>query len=243
MLVFSLVLGALIGSASSSKRKDYAMAKAATKKAVNLWVVTSDAKIISKQQAAFNQSTGVLKDQAAILAANCVLHMLEHGNATMMTRFARDAVDHGIVRADAIVKWAIGLGMFRAAKETVKNEATGKEEKIDVFKKNDEGFEAALAEYMKDKDKYAKALVSKPFYLVHKTKNPFEGLNFLRIIYAALDQVDRVKEDADKANHEGNDFTGYDEIRAAIIGKFPRPEKKKRKAKADAPMTEGVIVH
>lgn len=218
------------------------MAKAATKKVADLWVVTSDAKIISKQQSAFNKNTGVLKGQAAILAANCALHMLEHGNATMMTRFARDANDHQIVRADAIVKWAVGLGMFRVAKETVKNEATGKEEKIDIFKKNEEGFAAALAEYSKDKDKYAKALVSKPFYQVHRAKNPFEGLNFLRTIYAALDQVDRVREDADKAGHEGNDFTGYDEIRAAIVGKFARPEKKKRKAKVDEP-TEAVIVH
>jgi hypothetical protein len=207
---------------------------ATTKK--NIWIVTSDGKLIAQQQSAFNATTATMRDQAAILGASCVLHMLEHENATAMTRFARDAIERGIVRADAIVKWAVGLGIFRVAKEVVKNAATGAEEKIDVFKKNTEGFAKAKAEYEKDKDTYAKALVEKPFYLVVKAPNPFAGVNFLALAYALIDQVERIKEDEDKLNHENTDLRAYDDVKA-VITKFARPEKKTKKKAAPAPVT------
>src|SRR5688572_9197996 len=106
-----------IGGREINRRRIDAMAKTAKKATPSIWVVTSDAKIIAKQRAALREGTVSLRDQAAYAAASCVVHMLEHGNATAMTMFVRDAAELGLIRADAAVKWAIGLKMFRVAKE------------------------------------------------------------------------------------------------------------------------------
>jgi hypothetical protein len=212
-------------------KKAKAKAPVAKAKAIGLWAVTSDAKVIARQQDAVNKTTGTLKDQLAILAANCVLAMLENENATPMTRFAQSILDNKVVRADALVKWALALGPFRAVKEVVINAATGKEEKLDVFKKDKERFDVAKAEYEKDKDAYAKALVSKPFYDAIKQRDPFAGANFLADAFALVDKYKKLLDDADKADKV--DDKGMDDVRNILL-KFQRPEKVK-KAKASAP--------
>lgn len=203
------------------------------------WEVTHDGKAISQMQSALNKSSGTLRNQRAILAASCVLYMLETGNATPMTRFVNEAGKD--VRKDAIVKWALGLGIYRVGKAI--DEATKKP--IDVFKKNEQNFDAVLAEYVKDKPGYGQSLVDKPFFEVVKEKNPFGGFNALAKLFAILDEAKRVMADPTKKDHEKNDFRGIIELQHALT-KHERPLKKAKKETVDVPFTveaEAVEVH
>lgn len=213
-----------MGCVSSSNIGDITMAKALH------WDVTADGATINRMQLDLNKRTAKVHEHMAILAASCVLHMLEHQNATPMTRFVNEAGDS--VRKDAIVRWALKLGMFKVGK--AKDESTGKS--VDVFKKNDEGFIAALAKYTDNKDAYAKDLVSKPFYDAGKNKNPFAGYSVLAKMYAILDEAERILADNARKDHKNNDFRGLVELRAGLA-KHERPANKRKAKKESSEIT------
>jgi hypothetical protein len=192
------------------------------------WEATSDAGLIGRMQSALNKQSGTIKERRAIVAASCVLHMLEHGNATPMTRFVKEAGDD--VRQDAIVKWALKTGAFRVGKAV---DADTKKS-IDVFKKNEQEFDKTKATYEADKAAYAKALVDKPFYTVIKQANPFKGIKVINLIHMLVKQADDALADPTKKDHKDNNWQGLEEARA-ITHKYGKVAKAKASEQAPAP--------
>lgn len=188
-----------------------------------VWDVTTDAKSLTAMIADLAKRGASINQHFKIAAASCVVHMLQHGNATPMTRL----VEVSDYRATALVKWALSLGMFKAGKD--------KDTNRDVFKKNDDTFNRELEKYLADKPAYIKALLDNSFMEFSPPKKAFEGLNIPALYYSMLSKIEEVLEDPDKSKHPDNVLIGLEEFRA-LKAKLPKPDRKKKNKPKHGPV-------
>lgn len=181
---------------TNSTKKDIAAYDAAKLK----WDGTS----VSNMLKVLTKATSRMAVMKSATAAACVMHAIDHGNATPMTRFIT-ACGEG-ERNDAIVKWAVDFGPFKWERDN--------DLKTNVFKMDTEK-RTLLQERGAD---YAKELLALPYW-TYVPQKEVPAFNLIAVLKTAVGRAHKaMKDDARKAK---SDFTGLADVEELLARLAP----------------------
>jgi hypothetical protein len=138
--------------------------------------VSSDGATIDRMTIAFLKTGETWKNQAAIIAASCVLHAIEHSDITkglvLIKGLEADASGKHPWRLNALREWFVKEGPYKVEKVPTENGKTRDELKFDAGKR------AALKSKMDaDWKHFASGLQSRPFWIA-KPEPEFKAFDF-----------------------------------------------------------------
>lgn len=156
------------------------------------FVITGDAKKISKQQADLDKRSKTFKQDAHTQALSCLMHAVLHNRVEPMNALV-SIMGHSM---PAMNKWAVKYGPF---KWQGTDKATGREAGLVIVK---DKREAMLAKRDEDKAAFDTWLTSdevKPYWEELKAKNEMPGINLAKLIVAAYQKAEKAKDDPELA--------------------------------------------
>lgn len=175
----------------------------------------NSAKLCDQAIRVAGKMTGKLQDAIQHAATLIVIHATTYGDVTKAQKLI-DAVANGknsIVRRDALVRWFVDQGCMRI-KET--KDADGKT--IKTFGLDNEK-QAKLKSELENKGlaKFATDMKAGPsWHDAKKEQAPFEGVNIIAMMQAAIAKADKVLKDEAKSKHPKNNFEGLDQLRGLV---------------------------
>jgi hypothetical protein len=202
------------------------MAKASKKAAIAavatdaLQGVTADSKVITKLIAAIATASAAQRERVRIAAVCAIEHAIVHGNANYLTSLYVAIGSES--RRNSFIKWCIEFSPVRwiEGKKTADVQVQGS---FGMDAKRTEDYKAS---YAKDRIALLAPLVKVPYWDWDK-EPPFAGFSLRAQMAALIKKAITIKDDPEKASHEGNDFDGLDDMIIVSSKNPPKPKAKK----------------
>lgn len=158
------------------------------------------------------RTSETIRTKIALVAAQCVVHAIEHGDVTLATELT-EAMGDGW-RINSLRQWFIDFGPFVWAEVETVDELGNKKVKK-AFKLNRSRREELLPIITSDLPKFGTSLMATPFW-VYKPEPEFKPFDMLAELTKVLTRAKKTMDDKTNSSNPKNSFEGLGDLALLI---------------------------